>query len=961
MARRRDLFVRPRAGSVRRRLVPYRRALRFEPLEDRRLLSVYLVMTDGDTAGLSPTGGTGTEESPFQIATLRSAVEQANAIAGADTIMFDAALSGETISLGATELAIAEALTIDARPLAANVTIDANELSRIFNFTASTGDLTLAGLTLTAGRTTGNNQLIGGFPGPVTNTFHGGAVRFISSGTLAIANSLISGSRTEGIFAFGGAVFTAGNLVLDQSTISGNETRGVYAFGGGVSALGNLTITGSTVTNNHAGTSGQAGIVTSGNLTIRGSIIAGNTAAGLPRDVTNFGSTPTVDYSLIGDTFGSGITTTTGSGNVLDQPALLGPLGDTGGATKTHLLLPGSPAIDAGDPDLAAGVGDTPLYDQRGDPYTRVSNGRIDMGAVESQPIPLAIVVDSVADGSDGVKLTLREAINLANNIPGDDSISFDDSLSGGTILLTLGELAIQSSVTIDGPGAELLTIRTYDPTPVMHNGDGSRIFHIDDGTGGLIDVVISGLTLTGGDVSGNGGAIFTRENLTLTNAILTGNRAFHGGGIYNASGTTEVVNSTMSGNTGSSRGGGVYSKSITNVVGSTLSGNRSTYGGGIYNALGGALGVANSTISGNFADNGGGGIDNHGNANFSHITVTENGTYLFGAGVRGYGTTTLDHTIVTGNLQDTSQSNLYGGSFSGDYNLVGTVSSISGAGNIASDSPGLGPLANNGGPTKTHALLPGSPAVDAGDPDFDPDDFDPLLIYDQRGAPFVRVHGGRIDVGAFELQPAGPALPGDYNLDGVVDAADYTVWRDTLGTGGLMPYEGADGSGNGVIGPEDYLIWKSQYGQTLPGAGSGSIASVLQWDPAAETGQQSARPQSSAAGLRQTTRAAAPTVFHSELPSAASTRHGALSGRRGTGSGEGGRYDVPIRTSVRQDSGLLAWLSAQSTVHVEDRNELDESGKEWAAYDEDRYRDAADWFFDALSTMIPERVAVRA
>jgi hypothetical protein len=122
---------------------------------------------------------------------------------------------------------------------------------------------------------------------------------------------------------------------------------------------------------------------------------------------------------------------------------------------------------------------------------------------------------------------------------------------------------------------------------------------------------------------------------------------------------------------------------------------------------------------------------------------------------------------------------------------------------------------------------LAGSPAIDAGDPSivFNPAEFD------QRGAPFVRVFdgdgagGARIDIGAFELIPddAVHALFGDYNQNDIVDAADYTLWRNTLGTSGLTPYSNADGSGNGSIGPEDYDVWKSHYGETIEqGAGSG-------------------------------------------------------------------------------------------------------------------------------------------
>ena len=79
------------------------------------------------------------------------------------------------------------------------------------------------------------------------------------------------------------------------------------------------------------------------------------------------------------------------------------------------------------------------------------------------------------------------------------------------------------------------------------------------------------------------------------------------------------------------------------------------------------------------------------------------------------------------------------------------------------------------------------------------------------------------------ELQPIPPALFGDYNHDGIVDAADYTVWRNSLGTSGLAPYQGADGSGNGTVGLEDYGVWKSHFGETLaPGAGGGAAALTL-------------------------------------------------------------------------------------------------------------------------------------
>ena len=138
-----------------------------------------------------------------------------------------------------------------------------------------------------------------------------------------------------------------------------------------------------------------------------------------------------------------------------------------------------------------------------------------------------------------------------------------------------------------------------------------------------------------------------------------------------------------------------------------------------------------------------------------------------------------------------------------------------------------LGPLTDNGGPTMTHALLPGSPAINAGDPAAVAG-VDGVPVHDQRGAPFTRVYGGRIDIGAVEAIPVG-VLPGDYNANGIVDAADYTVWRNNLGAaplpGPLHEGEGVngDGNGDGIVDALDYAVWKSNFGATVAELGAGS------------------------------------------------------------------------------------------------------------------------------------------
>ena len=124
-----------------------------------------------------------------------------------------------------------------------------------------------------------------------------------------------------------------------------------------------------------------------------------------------------------------------------------------------------------------------------------------------------------------------------------------------------------------------------------------------------------------------------------------------------------------------------------------------------------------------------------------------------------------------------------------------------------------LGLLTDNGGPTLTHALLPGSPAINAGDPAAVAG-VDGVPVHDQRGAPFTRVYGGRIDIGAVEMLPS-LYLPGDFNADGVVSAADYTLWRNSLGST-VPPGVDADGNGDGKIDALDYAVWKSNFGATM-------------------------------------------------------------------------------------------------------------------------------------------------
>ncbi len=196
----------------------------------------------------------------------------------------------------------------------------------------------------------------------------------------------------------GGGIYARVDVTLSNSTVSGNRTTGGYAVGGGIAVFRNLTITNSTVSGNSTAmlnASGGGIWHDSGVFVINNSIVAGNTAAGGMNDIRQGGGSFDVTFSLIeqiGLTF-------TGGDNILGQSANLGPLANNGGPTETHALLAGSPAIDAGDPSAIAGVGDIPEFDQRGNGFGRVSNGQIDIGAIEVQ-IPTMFDCDFDNDGT---------------------------------------------------------------------------------------------------------------------------------------------------------------------------------------------------------------------------------------------------------------------------------------------------------------------------------------------------------------------------------------------------------------------------------------------------------------------------------------------------------------------------------------------------------------------------------
>jgi hypothetical protein len=345
------------------------------------------------------------------------------------------------------------------------------------------------------------------------------------------------------------------------------------------------------------------------------------------------------------------------------------------------------------------------------------------------------------------------------------DSINFSVT---GTINLAAVLPTLTRSVSIDGPGADLMTVR-------RDTGGGYRIFSVPSG----VTADISGLTIANGNTTDSGGAgVLNAGILTISNSIISGNTASlggTGGGISN-SGTLTVTNSTVSKNSAGIGGGianggtltisdstiagnvadislagGIINNGTTTVTNSSITGNSASVGAGIYNlSTSGSLTVTNSTLAGNTAASQGGGVFNNlGALAVSNSTIAANSAGFSGGGIYFSSAMAARNTIIATNTAPGGP-DVYGKLGSQGYNLIGNPQDMTGwvDTDLLHVDPLLGPLQDNGGPTLTMALLDGSPAIDAGDNTGAPD-------WDQRGEGFPRIVNDIIDIGAFEVQPA--------------------------------------------------------------------------------------------------------------------------------------------------------------------------------------------------------------
>ena len=322
---------------------------------------------------------------------------------------------------------------------------------------------------------------------------------------------------------------------------------------------------------------------------------------------------------------------------------------------------------------------------------------------------------------------------------------------------LTIQHCEIERNTAVDGRGGGV-----YNAQGILTVIDSTFSLNSAEGGGGIFNyggtVSVTGSRFIANSTTGFGGALANEGgNATVTTTTISGNSTqSNGGGLYNGyMGTLTVTRSTLSGNEAYSNGGGVFSQAATvRVVSSTLSGNSASEGGGIYVTNGQTIEVTNSTLTGNLAQYRGGGLA----TSYSPAQTTVNNTIIAG-NLGGYAP---DIYFPSGQKALSGSNNLIGDT-SGQSSLVDGVN-----GNLVGTAadpidPVLGPLTDNGGPTLTHSLLDGSPAIDAGS--------DTLVVglSDQRGR--ARIFG-TVDIGAVEIQPDGIAQAVSDGFDVTVDVS---------------------------------------------------------------------------------------------------------------------------------------------------------------------------------------------
>jgi len=615
--------------------------------------------------------------------------------------------------------------------ITANVNVTLSDLTIQGSSTSSDGVLTKGGTTLVRSCTVSNNKL---------------GLETTASGTMTVRNSTVYNNSTAGIF-------NSGTSTVESCTITGNGT-GIFnqtaqAGTPPTSMPGPpIIITPRGVPMSFPGipifTPGTPARP-AGTVNLANSLVVGNTSSNTSGAAINDQGANRTNLTAATaglDTGGNS------NGNAV--------LGEHGGLTQTVALVAGSVAIDNGNtPDT---------NDQRG--RKRPTGPAPDMGAFEYDPaqsVASGLVVSTTDDHDDGVcgitDCTLREALNVSNNnSAGTSTITFDANVFSSQKNITLQSafgLGLSKSVTITGPTAGVTIVanpQQFTPT-LSINGNVTANLSSLGVQGGQFSVSNSGtLVFTNGSMSGAQTDFQNLGTATLSKTFVSNSKTgIDNNGALTLQGCSFFNNGVALNNeNGSNTRSG--NAATANIRDTTI-----CYGGtGILN--GGTLTLNNSTLNNNSIA-----LDNQGTSavivqctfvgnthsvdNSGSAALTLNRSTAAGNG-QGLSSTSSVAVLLRNTLLVSNGTNLSVSSSlapNSAYNLTNITAQVAG---LQTDGNGFPILKNNGGPTSTVALIAGSPAINGADPGI-------YQSVDQRETGFLRVVGGRADIGAFEFQGA--------------------------------------------------------------------------------------------------------------------------------------------------------------------------------------------------------------
>jgi predicted outer membrane repeat protein len=761
----------------------------------------------------------------------------------------------------------------NSNPTLTNVTFSGNSASNsgggIFNATGALGEPSNPILN----NVTFNGNSAGNKGGGMSNS---GAIALYQSGPI-LTNVTFSGNsaRYEG----GGMSNNSSSPTLTNVTFSGNSSthddgggmyndnsnatlvnvtfnsNSAYKGGGMANERSSPTLTNVTFSGNSATTFGGGMFIGEGpggepsNPILKNVIIANSSSGG---DCVLFGTlNASSSNNLIESTGANACGLTNGAnGNIIGSDPNLGTL--TGSPAYFPLNV-GSPAIDAG---TNSGC---PATDQRG--VARPQGSLCDIGAFEYIPPPP--LVTNINDSGPG---SLRQIIANASN---GATITFDPSIAGQTIHLEETIMIVNKDLTIDGSGlasnikvsgdntddgvGDVRAFYTYSSNPLIkHTVTFDHIDIIDSNLNGIYNengnLIVSNCAISD-TVDGLYGAIWSDGDLIVSNCTFSNNQSMDdesisGGAIY-VYPSASITNSTFINNSTSGHGGAIFGAGNIEVINSTFEGNTAGISGGAVYAYAGS--ISNSTFIGNTAEQTGSGVniwltvDLMNNTFYNNSTTENNGGTITVASETGFTSSIINNTLdsntgggvrILPNVSVVLSNNILANNINGDDCFSAEDAQITGSNNIIvnnaaspnscgipaiTDDPQLGPLADNGGPTQTMALLPGSPAIDAGDDGACPET-------DQRGVERPqRIH---CDIGAYEkiiptvssiirsdqnptaASSAGFTVSFSHSVSGV-DITDFTLTTSGVTGASITGVSGSEdtytitvntGSGNGSI-----------------------------------------------------------------------------------------------------------------------------------------------------------------